>query len=466
MTEEEMQRELTRLSHAVASSTSTEELRTAIDAVLGVPDLPGDPDQIQQASNTAGAVSQHLDDAQSTVSGLTRRTLPQVWVGPAHVAADLALSGQAGALESLGATFDGVTGLLFGYAYELRDFKKTDQRARDALHHALRILDEADAMQADAEAHGVCLSGTAAEDHSHLFQRAHQAASAGATDRATNAREAVRRLQEITAGLRHAAQSSRQDVSPHGLDPIRGMVYADSKFVTGPTTAPQFSYDNDFPYDPKARATMGDYWSWMKWGTEEGGAELSRPDLKDATAAYAHYRANTGTDFTVDYEAAYKEDRGVADAVNGEISDAQQFAEQEYDGSGSSSFHMSGGAELAGAKTEDWQKTLGTHNVWSDADVTVHGDKATMNITVHADDEYNFDKGANDLATGTPDDVNGRFAQLGWAHEFHTEGALTRTVTWDIGHAAGTTQTAPSSSGTDQPIQYGGSTSPSYPGPA
>jgi len=46
-------------------------------------------------------------------------------------------------------------------------------------------------------------------------------------------------------------------------------------------------------------------------------------------------------------------------------------------------------------------------------------------------DYYDFNKGALDVMTGLPDDTNGRFAVLGWAHSFITTGSFTRrNVRW------------------------------------
>ena len=39
---------------------------------------------------------------------------------------------------------------------------------------------------------------------------------------------------------------------------------------------------------------------------------------------------------------------------------------------------------------------------------------------------YNFNPGKSDIVSGTPDDENGRFSELGWAKEFRTYGALTK----------------------------------------
>lgn len=63
-----------------------------------------------------------------------------------------------------------------------------------------------------------------------------------------------------------------------------------------------------------------------------------------------------------------------------------------------------------------------------------------MTITVHEKDRYNFNRGSSDIATGTPDEVNGKFAVLGWAHSFITHGTVVRRVTWTKGDVAGSTK--------------------------
>jgi hypothetical protein len=64
---------------------------------------------------------------------------------------------------------------------------------------------------------------------------------------------------------------------------------------------------------------------------------------------------------------------------------------------------------------------------------------------------------AKDIATGAPDNENGRFSTLGWAKEFRTYGELERTVTWTIGDpnsvqvsgGGGTDRNAPGEDRTD-----------------
>jgi len=213
-----------------------------------------------------------------------------------------------------------------------------------------------------------------------------------------------------------------------------------NKYHIGPPTKPSLTFDSDFPYDPNAEPTAGDYLSWNKWRLMLRAAQAGRPDLDDATDAYAHYMDGTGTDLRIDYEEAYTEDANVRKAVDNEIALARREAERIYRETGQTAFQMTGdptsARKLVGeypASTENWQKTLGDHTVYGTSDVVVNGNQVTMKIKVHAEDVYNFNADANDIATGAPDNENGRFSTLGWAKEFRTYGEVERTVTWTIG---------------------------------
>jgi RHS repeat-associated protein len=208
----------------------------------------------------------------------------------------------------------------------------------------------------------------------------------------------------------------------------------------GSPTEPAMTFDESFVYDPKAHATAGDYLSWTRWTTKGLGAMVLRHDLVDAVAAYRHYLDGTGTDMEVDYSKAYRDDKNVRAGVNNEIAAAQADAER-LTATGGPRFTMTGDVErLGNPATENWQKTIGQHYIWGHADVTVCADKFTMTITIHEKDRYNFNRGAHDIATGLPDDANGRFAVLGWAKSFITNGKVVKKVTWKKGEIGSTTK--------------------------
>jgi hypothetical protein len=57
----------------------------------------------------------------------------------------------------------------------------------------------------------------------------------------------------------------------------------------------------------------------------------------------------------------------------------------------------------------------------------------TLQLEIEMEDFYNFNKGQFDIATGLPDDFNGRFELAGWAKSFYSRGKLVRTISWNAG---------------------------------
>jgi len=204
-------------------------------------------------------------------------------------------------------------------------------------------------------------------------------------------------------------------------------------YKTGQPRPPTFHWDEDFAYN-SASANPGDYLSAAEWKAKLAGAELLRPDLSDATAAYAHYWDNNGAPLQVNYAKAYRDDSAVRNNVDGEIARTAAAVDRMAAG-GATSFSVTGPAHASSQypTTENWQKTLGAYQQWSSADVSVKGNQVTMTIKVHAEDHYNFNRGQSDIASGAPDNANGRFTELGWAKPFDTHGEITRTITWTLG---------------------------------
>ncbi len=221
--------------------------------------------------------------------------------------------------------------------------------------------------------------------------------------------------------------------SPDGDGSAAGTVTSDGRFRIGPPQQPSYTWDEDFIYGSES-ADFDDFLSSEKWKTKLAGARLLRPDLSDATEAYSHYWSNTGDDWQFDYEKAYLDDSGVRADVDQQIAAARQAAE-ELIGSGNSSFSFTGQPSVTAhyPTTENWQKAIGGHQQWPSGDVVVNGNTATMTVTVHADDHYNFNRGQADIASDAPDDENGRFTEIGWAKPFDSSGSVTRTVTWTVG---------------------------------
>ncbi|MFE7717598.1 hypothetical protein ACFU44_00990 [Nocardia rhizosphaerihabitans] len=190
---------------------------------------------------------------------------------------------------------------------------------------------------------------------------------------------------------------------------------------------PHLKHDDTFLYDTKD-ASVGDGAAAAKW---QGILRLGqmRTDLDDATALYNQYWQNNGKRTAFDYSEAYREDDAVRRNIDHELLVAAEAADG-FAQDGRTSFRMTGGLmpreAISGPVTENWQKAIGGYQQWSHADVRVEGDRVTMDITVEAQDYYNFDKGKADQATGINDAENGRFAEIGWARPLESYGSVTR----------------------------------------
>lgn len=214
-------------------------------------------------------------------------------------------------------------------------------------------------------------------------------------------------------------------------------------FHMGDPKAPEFKYDNDFPYDPNESPTPGDYLSWAKWtaitaGAHLGGEYIGR-DLSDGIKAYEHYRSGKGTDLEIDYARAYEEDKNIKAGVDKYLGDTKRAVDQMIASGQKPPFTISSDMLSLGGKyypeTENWQKAIGAHQIWISADVTMDSNgQIHMNSTVHEIDRYNFNKGAADIASGAPDSENGRFETLGWAKSYNTVGEAKFDTSWDQGN--------------------------------
>ncbi|QZN86248.1 hypothetical protein [Cellulomonas sp. C5510] len=220
-------------------------------------------------------------------------------------------------------------------------------------------------------------------------------------------------------------------------------------FRIGAPDRPTIDWDEDYVWG-SATPTAGDWTAAAQWRAKMAAARLVRGDLDDALDAYSHYWSNTGELFTIDYDRASRQDAGIEANVRAEIARAVAGADRLASG-GVTEFAMTGGASATSSYpvTENWQKTVGGYQQWSSADVVVHAGTVSMTVTVHAEDYYNFNRGQADIASGAPDDENGRFTEVGWARPFPTTGSLTRTVTWPLG-APGAATTEPAPNGADR----------------
>jgi hypothetical protein len=196
-------------------------------------------------------------------------------------------------------------------------------------------------------------------------------------------------------------------------------------------------------------ATVGDYTALAYWTAKLNVAEKLRPDLIDATDAYRHFLFGRGTTRTINYDRFIESDKSgqtIIQSAAKNILDKARKRHNEFliDNPGgdiaSKSFDLRTDVIPVGSdssypypQTENWQKAIGSHFIWLEAHVNVDVNSSNktrtfnMQMTLKMEDMYNFNPGAADIVTGTPDSANGRFEITGLANEYLNESTITRT---------------------------------------
>lgn len=207
-------------------------------------------------------------------------------------------------------------------------------------------------------------------------------------------------------------------------------------YQIGPPRTPDIEWDEDYEYASQS-PTAGDRWEYAKWRLKGEAAQFV---MDDGAAMYLHYMNNSGEDVDYDLAEGYGEDTGIANSVNQQIAQTAQGVDELVLSTGQTQFQVTGPASPSAQypTTENWQKAIGAHQQWSSANVTVEDGIVTMEVTVHAEDRYNFNRGQADIASGTPDDVNGRFTEVGLAQPFNSHGTMTQTISWPVGQPPAT----------------------------
>lgn len=257
-------------------------------------------------------------------------------------------------------------------------------------------------------------------------------------------------------------------------NPTRPPIRHDNGFLQNPNdrkdprpipTVPPTQDDRDF-YDSERNKVK-----WAKRAIAAGIDKLPftphRLDLHDGIDAYQHFLEGDGRDRTFSYEKFVKEDKAGRTILNNATNDMQKGVEDLYNQmiardpslrGKAITFNVTGGAISAGssnrfpyADTENWQKALGGHAIWTSATVTVHPPATpggrpefSMRMTLHAEDRYNFNPDQHDIATGAPDALRGRLETVGLAHQYMNYATLERDVRWTQGNIGeSTTSKAP-----------------------
>lgn len=273
-------------------------------------------------------------------------------------------------------------------------------------------------------------------------------------------------------------------------DPARPNIRHDNGFLQNPNdrtdpvprpTIPPTQADRDYYNEQKSNVAWAqrliglgfdansELPGWLPDGIEQAFNNNKHfLDSPDGIDAYRHFLEGNGRDRQFSYADYINDDasgrttlnnatrdlqRGVEDIYDQIISDDPQLADRPF------TFKVTGGQITAGASadfpypaTDNWQKAIGGHSIWSSGTVTVTppttpGGKPqfSMRMTLHAEDRYNFNPGQADIETGAPDSLRGRLEMTGLGHQYMNYAEYRQDVSWSQGNItrAGGTTTRP-----------------------
>ena len=224
------------------------------------------------------------------------------------------------------------------------------------------------------------------------------------------------------------------------------LVERSGRYRVGEPIRPDIKHDNGFlgqfaPEEP----IVSDRLQLAYWRAKLESAEALRSGLADATAAYRHFLGASGSDRVFNYERYVSDDTSGAKTLQSLLNDFKEHA--GIIGQNRESFHLTSEPYAIGGDaaffpypaTENWQKAIGAHVAWASATVIVSTDKKDFKdifeaqVTIHVEDRYNFNPGANDIATGIPDSANGRFEITGLGKQYMNYATITRSLQWKEG---------------------------------
>lgn len=214
--------------------------------------------------------------------------------------------------------------------------------------------------------------------------------------------------------------------------------------------------DINYYNSERRRAAAGD----VNSDIPGAGLFTDKADLDNAIPAYRHFLVGGGEPRSFDYNDFLSNDDAGKTIRDNVLQDVRTAGDQIYQDldfqvpetpGASVTFNMQseaitvGGADsrFAYPATEDWQKTIGGHSIWTGSNITMTRLDdgrllAEANVTLNAEDRYNFNPNQQDIATGEPDMVRGVLEESGLAHQYTQTGSSELSTSWIIGDPGNT----------------------------
>lgn len=231
------------------------------------------------------------------------------------------------------------------------------------------------------------------------------------------------------------------------------LVNQSGKYTIGMPRRPSITHDNGFlaSFSPR-EPTLAERLAYAKLRVKARGGDLvghywneKKKEwvyVADAISAYEHWLEGSGATRKINYRKFLTEDASGKRCLQYILDDFKRHAEVISENRTkfsitSDSYQVGGrGSPLPYPDTENWQKAIGAHPVWVSGTVEVSYDKKLdadifqAQITLHAEDMYNFNPGMKDIATGKPDSDNGMFEVTGLAKQYLNVATEMFNISW------------------------------------
>jgi hypothetical protein len=174
------------------------------------------------------------------------------------------------------------------------------------------------------------------------------------------------------------------------------------------------------------------------WSTYAGGLASG---YKNAAALLKHFADNTGTQFTVDFEAMNRENRRAYDNMVSELNEALAAAEQIAAGlTVAQQVRIVTSRETVQRPVRDgsdWEYAISGYRTWARGTVTSGGDGGYfLEWEFNLRDNYDF--GTKKLPAGlVSDDEMEQMNRWGLAREFEVRGTQKLIIAWTKGQRVG-----------------------------
>lgn len=158
---------------------------------------------------------------------------------------------------------------------------------------------------------------------------------------------------------------------------------------------------------------------------------------EEGLVGFRHYLGNSGTDITVDYDKAIREDGGIKSAVDAEVRDAKDAVRAlRVSGSETSfQFHKTTTRGVS-STTVNWKGALGEHVLWSTGTATYDESECQVEIAleIFAEDLYDFNRDAKDKSplVVIASNIFGQFTVYGFASPFMTTSKVSRMEAYEL----------------------------------